>query len=398
MNTQLQAQNAGKQRIQSIDLLRGIVMIIMALDHCRDMVHYGASIDQDPLDFNTTTPILFLTRWVTHFCAPVFVFLSGTSIFLYSTKNKTKKQVAFFLFTRGLWLIFAEIFIIGPLWDFNFFEIFLQVIWAIGISMVILSVLQFLPYKLLFVIGLLIVCGHNLLDKVIIDKPFLKSAIWAAIHQEHLYHLNDHLLLDFHYPFLPWLGLMIMGYCLGKLYLPVTPVITRKKFLLRTGLLLIVLFLVMRSLNMYGDMHKWSHQKTFIFTVLDFVNTTKYPPSLLYMLMTIGPALIFLSVAENIHNRISKKILVFGKVPFFYYILHVALIHSIAWILFFASGHAWSDLDFIHFREASLPYSSGHPLWVAYLVWIIVIFILYFPCKWYSKYKATHKNWWLSYL
>jgi len=385
-------------RIQSIDLLRGIVMIIMALDHCRDMLHYNNSIGQGPLDFGTTTPALFLTRWITHFCAPVFVFLSGTGIFLYSSKGKSKKQIAIFLFTRGLWLIFAEIFIIGPLWDFYFFEFFLQVIWAIGLSMVFLSVLQFLPYRVLFVIGLLIVFGHNLLDNITVEQPFLKSVLWSVIHKEHLYQISDHLQLVIQYPFLPWLGLMILGYALGKLYLPETSAEYRKKFLLITGLASIALFIIIRFVNIYGDMHQWSHQKTPVFTLLDFVNTTKYPPSLLYILMTIGPALVFLSFAENISTRFSRKIAIFGKVPFFYYILHVALIRSISWAAFFVSGHTWSDLDFTHFREGSLPYGSGYSLWVVYLTWVAVIIILYFPCRWYSKYKTTHKYWWLSYL
>jgi len=398
MNNPLQIRTNNQQRIQSIDLLRGIVMIIMALDHCRDFFHYDTSIDHDPLDFATTTPFLFLTRWITHFCAPIFVFLSGTGIFLYGSKGKTKKQVAIFLFTRGLWLIFAEIFIIGPLWDFYFFEIYLQVIWAIGASMIILSVLQFLPYRVITVIGFLIVFGHNLLDKIVVTQPFLKSVLWSAVHQKYLYHLNDHLNLVFQYPFLPWLGVMILGYSLGKLYLPGTDAGYRKKFLLSAGVASIVLFILIRFTNIYGDAHLWSQQKTAVFTALDFINTSKYPPSLLYVLMTIGPALIFLSFAENISNVLSRKILIFGKVPFFYYVLHVILIHSIAWGVFLANGHRLSDFDFIHFREGSMPYGSGHSLWVVYLVWICVIVILYFPCRWYSRYKATHKNWWLSYI
>jgi len=181
-----------RNRIQSIDLVRGIVMILMALDHTRDFFHYNSAIGQDPLDFSTTTPILFGTRWITHFCAPVFVFLSGTSIFLYSSKGKTKKQVGFFLFTRGLWLMFVEIFIIVPLWDFNYHlpVIFLQVIWAIGLSMVVLSILQFLSYKLLLAIGLMIVLGHNLLDNISVEQPFPSSVFFV-----HPYQILSYLLL-----------------------------------------------------------------------------------------------------------------------------------------------------------------------------------------------------------
>lgn len=387
-----------RYRVQSIDLLRGLVMIIMALDHCRGFFHYNANIGQDPLDISTTTPLLFLTRWITHFCAPVFVFLSGTGIFLYGSKGKTKKQVAFFLFTRGLWLMLIEIFVINPIWDFNFTFFGLQVIWAIGLSMVVLSALIFLPYPALLIIGLIIVCGHNFLDPVKMNENNFPSFLWAVVHQQHRFIINDNLRIGLQYPFFSWLGLMITGYALGKLYLPAVNAAYRKKFLFYTGLAAIVLFIILRWTNLYGDLHKWTEQKTTLFTIFDFINTTKYPPSLLYMLMTIGPALIFLSFAENISNSISRKITVFGKVPFFYYVLHIFLIHAFAWLLFFATGHGWKNLDFNHFREGSLPEGYGHPLWVVYVVWALVIIILYFPCRWYSRYKTTHKQWWLSYI
>jgi len=373
-------------------------MILMALDHCRDFLHYDASVGNDPLDFSTTTLLLFLTRWITHFCAPVFVFLSGTSIFLYSSRGKSKKQVAFFLLTRGIWLMLVEILIIQPLWDFNFVTVFLQVIWAIGISMVALSVLQFLPYRLLLFIGMVIVFGHNLLDKITIVSPFWESVTWSIIHQRNEYPISNHLLFVVSYPFLPWLGLMILGYSAGRLYLPDIQPAFRKKILRITGMAAILLFIFIRLINHYGDMHRWAIQKTPVFTFLDFVKTSKYPPSLLYILMTIGPALIFLSFSENVQGSIGRKVIVFGKVPFFYYILHVFLIHSIAWLAFFATGHSWEDLDFIHFRDGSLPYGSGYPLWFVYAAWASVVIILYFPCRWYSVYKATHKNWWLGYI
>lgn len=373
-------------------------MIVMALDHCRDFLHYDYSVGLDPLDFATTTPFLFMTRWITHFCAPVFVFLSGTSIFLYSSKVQTKKQVAYFLFTRGVWLMLVEILLILPLWDFNISMIFLQVIWAIGLSMVVLSILQFLPFNILLSIGLIIVFGHNLLDKIVVDAPFWKSVIWSVIHQRHDYPINDHLLFIVQYPFLPWLGLMILGYAAGRLYLPQIDAVFRKKILRTAGAAAILLFFLIRWINQYGDMHHWLTQKTSVFTLLDFINTSKYPPSLLYILMTIGPALVLLSYVENRADPISRKIVIFGKVPFFYYVLHVFLIHSIAWLAFFATGHSWKDLDFIHFREGSMPSGHGHPLWFVYVAWVAVIVILYYPCRWYSIYKSTHKQWWLSYI
>jgi len=333
-------------------------MIIMALDHCRDFMYYGTTIGQDPLDFNTTTPILFVTRWVTHFCAAVFVFLSGSSIFLFADRGRTKKQIGFFLFTRGLWLMLIEIILIQPLWDFNITIIFLQVIWAIGLSMVMLAILQFLPYRIMLVIGLIIVFGHNLLDTIVIDAPFLKSVLWSLLHQRNSYQINDHLLFVIQYPFLPWLGLMILGFAVGKLYQPHILPDNRKRILRVVGMVSILMFILIRSINHYGDMHQWKTQATQIFTLLDFFNASKYPPSLLYILMTMGPALIVLSFVENVSGAFSRMIIVFGKVPFFYYVLHVFLIHSISWLAFFATGHSWSDLDFTHFRDGSLPYGS----------------------------------------
>lgn len=372
-------------------------MVIMALDHTRDFFHYNVNIGQDPLDLNTTSEILFFTRWITHFCAPVFVFLSGTAIFLYSIKVQAKRQVTVFLFTRGLWLIFAEIFLVGLAWSFDlyFSVIVLQVIWAIGISMVLLSLLQFLPYKILLATGILIVLGHNLLDNVNVSQP---SMFWSAIHQPYFFELNSSFRIVIMYPFLPWLGLMICGYCLGKLYKSDTDLRYRKKCLLITGLLLILMFIAIRFINLYGDANTWILQKSGTFTLLDFLDTTKYPPSLLFMLMTIGPGLIFLSYSENANNLLSRKITVFGKVPFFYYLLHILVIHLVRWVFFLGSGHQLNELVFPSKREGNMPEGVGYSLWEVYLVWLLVIIILYFPCKWYSKYKAAHKQWWLSYL
>lgn len=390
--------NKSKSRISSIDLLRGIVMVIMAIDHCRDMIHSGSLLDQDPLDLNTTTPLLFFTRWITNFCAPIFVFLSGTSVFLYGSRGRTKKQVAFFLLTRGIFLMLLEILVIGPLWDFTVDRFYLQVIWTIGLSMVFLAGIQFLSLRIIFSIGLIFVLFHNFLDKIIVEGPPALSLTWSLIHVEHTYKLSEHFQLAVHYPFLPWLGLMILGYCLGRLYLPNTPSGTRKRFLFVAGVTATLLFVLLRWSNLYGDPRPWSQQKSFLFTVFDFINTLKYPPSLLFSLMTIGPGLIFLSMTEELNSRLSRFFVVFGKTPLFYYILHVGLIHIFSWIVFFMAGHHWNELDFSNYRDANIPYGGGSPLWVVYLVWIIVILILYFPCRWYGKYKATHTEWWLSYI
>jgi uncharacterized membrane protein len=303
-------------RIESIDLLRGLVMIIMALDHCREFMHHDVMIDQRPLDLDTTYPFLFLTRWITHFCAPVFVFLSGTSIQLYS-RNHSKKEVSFFLVSRGLWLMLVEIILIHPLWDFNITVIYLQVIWAIGLSMVFLSLLQFLPYKALLTLGLLIVFAHNLLDGIVVESPFWKSALWSIMHVRHDYFIGHDLLFVVQYPFLPWLGIMILGYVAGQLYGSQVKPAFRIKILRIAGMICVVLFICLRVINVYGDMHQWSTQKTVIFTILDFVKASKYPPSLLFILMTLGPSLIVLSYFEQVSGILQARLLSLGRFPFF---------------------------------------------------------------------------------
>jgi uncharacterized membrane protein len=399
MNVSKELRLPTNYRIESIDILRGIVMVIMALDHVREFFHHDSIMGHNPLDLNTTWPVLFATRWITHYCAPVFVFLSGTSVFLYSQRGRTKKHIAFFLFTRGLWLMLAEISIVNLLWEFNNAGSFLvlQVIWAIGLSMVVLSVLQFLPYKILLAIGLVIVLGQYLLDGIKVEQPLCASIGWSIVHVLHPYQVTNHFTLFVAYPFLAWLGLMILGYCLGKLYTKGTDAARRKKFLFTAGISALCLFVVIRFINFYGDMHQWSPQKTALFTFFDFISTTKYPPSLLYMLMTIGPALIILSFTENISNWFTRLIMVYGKVPFFYYLLHVFLIHSLAWIFFFATGRGSGNVVFM--GKTPVQPDAGYPLWEVYIIWISVIIILYFPCKWYSRYKASHpQNKWLSYL
>lgn len=388
-----------KNRVQSIDILRGIVMVIMALDHTRDFFHYSSSMGADPMDLETTTPFFFFTRWITHFCAPVFVFLSGTSVFLFEAKGKTKKHVSTFLLTRGLWLMLVEILIIVPLWEFSFNSIDLQVIWAIGLCMVIFSGLIFLPVRVLLFIGIIIIFGHNLLDGIKIQEENWQSFLWSLLHERHAFPLTENMRILVAYPFLPWLGLMITGYCMGTLYSKNYPAAKRKNILLFTGLGLIIVFILIRSFNIYGDMHQWAVQRSPLYTFLDFIKITKYPPSLLFILITIGIALVVLSRMENVSNMLTNKIAVFGKVPFFYYIAHLFVIHLTAFILFFIKGGTWEQLDPTGFNNSNLPPSFGFSLTVTYIAWIGIIFVLYFPCRWYNNYKSNHKEkWWLSYL
>jgi uncharacterized membrane protein len=387
-------------RIESIDILRGVVMVIMALDHVRDYFHYG-SFFIDPTDLETTTPMLFFTRFITHYCAPVFVFLAGTSAFLYGSR-KTKPELFKFLFSRGIWLIFLEIIVNNLIWtfDFSYSIIIFQVIWAIGFSMVCLSFLIYLPKKVLLVIGIILIAGHNLLDGIVTEGQSLQSIIWYVLHQEQFLVINPNQLIVLKYPVIPWIGIMVLGYLFGTFYQKDYALATRKKWLLGLGLGALIIFFVLRGLNIYGDLTPWSVQDTITKTVISFFNITKYPPSLLFICITLGPALLFLWTIESTKNRATDFFLVFGRVPLFYYFLHVLLIHllAIGGILIF--GGNWEDMILTAdgFLNANL-ISYGYSLQIVYLVWISVVLLLYPLSKKYMIYKANNKDkWWLSYL
>lgn len=392
-----------QKRIQSIDILRGIVMVIMALDHVRDYFHIHAWTD-DPMNLETTTPALYFTRYITHFCAPTFVFLSGISIYLQSLR-KTKPELSAFLMKRGLWLIFVELVIVSFAWSFNpAFERFpLGVIWSIGISMFLLGLLIRLPYKVVLGLGLLIVFGHNLLDFPEAATGF-NGGFWLDLfHSSNWtsYQIIGNRNLIIAYPFLPWLGLMIMGYCAGQIFSPQFDISRRKQLLTRMGLGLLLLFLILRSINIYGDPVVWSQQKNVLYTFFSFINIHKYPPSLLYMCITIGSTLILLPYLERLENRFTKITVVFGRTAFFYYILHIYFIHILAMISFYVHGHTLAQIaegESIFKWKFVVP-GEGFGLIGVYAIWIFVIACLYPLCKWYDTYKTNHKDkWWLSYL
>jgi uncharacterized membrane protein len=387
------------KRINSIDLLRGLVMIIMALDHTRDFFHSQAFTD-DPLNLSTTTPLLFFTRWVTHFCAPVFVFLAGTSVYLQGLR-KNKKELSIFLIKRGIWLIFIELFIfsLALTFDVTFSAFILQVIWAIGISMILLSLVIWLPFTAIFIVGLIIVSGHNLLDYAEANHNGSFGFWWSLLHRVNPnYPLwGNHTLMIF-YPFLPWTGLMILGYCFGKLFTDETIIKKRKKIITAIGLGLILLFIALRFTNVYGDPGDWSVQKTNLLTFFSFISTNKYPPSLLFMCMTMGPALIFLAWCGNAGNRLSKIITVYGRVPLLYFILHFYILHTLCMVLFLVRGHSFAEGVNNNFLFKFIIPGEGYDLWVVYIIWILVVIALYPICRWFSNYKLRHRRWWLSYL
>jgi len=391
-------------RIQSIDILRGVVMVIMALDHTRDYFHFpglGAGGALGPTDMETTTPFLFFTRFITHYCAPIFVFLAGTSSYLYGIK-KTKLQLFTFLFTRGLWLIFLEIVVNNLLWQFDlgYNFIMLQVIWAIGLSMICLSFLIYLPKKIILIVSCTLIAGHNLLDGIIMNGNSARSIVWYVLHQRQGIILDSGQIMRFSYPIIPWIGVIALGYCFGSFYAKGFDSKIRKKWLLLLGLGAIALFFIIRGINVYGDLAPWEVQRNTTFTIMSFFNVTKYPPSLAFILITLGPALLFLLLVENIKNKITDFFLVFGRVPLFYYFLHIFVIHGIAVIAILLFSSNWEEL--ISLKRAFSPPSIakyGYSLWVVYGVWILVIALLYPLSKKYMIYKANNREkWWLSYL
>lgn len=387
-------------RIESIDVLRGVVMVIMALDHVRDYFHYG-SFFNDPTNLETTTPLLFFTRFITHYCAPVFVFLAGTSAFLYGSK-KSKTDLFKFLFTRGLWLVFLELIVNNLIWTFDLGYSFpiIQVIWAIGMSMIVLSLLIFLPIKIILAFGLILIVGHNALDGIVMEGQSFQSIVWYILHQQQMLVYGSDFAFLIQYPLIPWIGLMALGYCFGQLYPKDFDARIRKNWLLNIGIAAIAVFLLLRSLNIYGDLVPWTLQDTTEKTIMSFFNVTKYPPSLLYFCITLGPALLFLYVFENSKNRMTGFFLVFGRVPLFYYFLHVFVIHVFAIVGILLFGGNWQDmiLNATSFMNGNLA-TYGYSLFIVYVVWIGVVFFLYPFCKKYMLYKANNKDkWWLSYL
>ena len=385
-------------RVESIDLLRGLVMVIMALDHVRDYFHAGAFL-YDPTDLSKTNVLLFFTRWITHFCAPTFMFLSGTSAYLVGIR-KGKKYLAKFLLTRGLWLIFLEFTVLSFAWyfDVHFTMIDFIVIWALGVSMIFLAAFIYLPVPWILAVGLVMIFGHNLLDNVHVPGNGLASVAWSLLHEQQIFPYDNHVLFV-GYPLIPWIGVMALGYCLGRVYTESFDVSKRKKILIQLGTGAIVLFLVLRFINVYGDPSRWSIQSTGIFTLLSFLKVSKYPPSLLYLLVTLGPAILFLAFTEKSKNWFSAQIKMIGRVPMFYYIVHLYIIHLMAMAATYFSGLIWRNMilnTWVSFDPKLKGY--GFSLGIVYIVWFSLIVILYFLCRWYDRYKRDHRQqWWLSY-
>ena len=401
------------RRFDSVDFLRGLVMVIMLLDHTREYVHSEA-FHSSPTDLPRTTVVLFFTRWITHLCAPTFVFLAGTSIYLQKMRGKSQAELSKFLVTRGLWLIFLEFSVVSFSLFFNFDYSFFglaEVIWIFGVSMIVLAALIYLPVHFVAIFGIAMIALHNLLDPFQVPPatsmastpaPDFLQTLWLFLHQAGFVPLFDNIKMFVAYPLIPWVGVMAAGYSLGAVYS--WDAERRRRFLLKLGLVVTALFFVIRAINVYGDPQPWKTQTNPVFTILSFLNTTKYPASLLFLLMTLGPATLILAWADKINNGgkkgISSRIFItFGRVPLFYFVLQMFVAHGFGLLLSLLTGKSVGYL-FLNFPASSTdaPPGAGFDLWVVYAAWIAGLLLLYPLCLWYGKIKQHRRGFPFSYL
>jgi len=388
-------------RLSSIDMLRGLVIVIMAIDHVRD--YFMIAAEQDPMANPNIAAGLFATRWITHFCAPVFVLLAGTSAGL-MVARRSPADLARFLFTRGVWLIFVECCVVSTSSTFapggipelgGLVVVVMQVIWAIGASMIVLSGLQWFGRRVCFAGGAAILLGHNLLDAwwpatSLFDQQW---PLWVALHSQ-MAHRAGPFLFIFVYPLLPWIGVMLLGFGLAGIF-ELSPD-RRNKVLLRTGTVLTVAFVLLRAFDIYGDPNHWQLQPGgMTATIIDFLNTTKYPPSLAFLLMTLGPAAIFCAFADRITGGLKEALIMFGRVPFAFYVAHIILIHALSVLLGLVQGFGARQMMTVFFFY---PKGYGVGLPGVYAVWLLLIALLYPFCRWVAAVKARRRDWWLSYV
>ncbi len=378
--------NSSSRRIHSIDILRGLVMVIMALDHVRDF--YNPTPFQ-PEDISQTSVPLFFTRWITHFCAPTFIFLSGASAFLYGQKHTTS-QLSRFLLTRGLWLVVLETILFPLIFQRSYQMVFLIILWAIGTSMILLAGLVWLPRKVILGFALLVIFGHNLIPNI--QNVTFSNLLPAMLHNGPFVIMAGPLPILFSYTILPWTAVMALGYSLGPWF-----VNHQKQRFLQTGLIFLALFVILRAINVYGDPVPWTTQSRGTeFTFLSFLNVAKYPPSLLFICLTLGVSCTLLYLLDTVQNPLTDFFEVYGRVPFFYYLLHFSLISISAFVWAKVSFGIVTNLSFMQPKDWPAGY---HPsLLRNYLAWLVLVLALYYPCRWFGQYKKTHSYKWLSYL
>lgn len=408
--TNTNTQIATGARLAEIDMLRGLVIALMALDHVRDFFHVGG-FRYDPLDPEQTTALLYATRWITHLCAPTFVFLAGVSAFLQAAKGKTGAALAGFLLTRGLWLIVLEATVLSFGWSFGFpYPLFLQVIWAIGWCLIALAALVFLPRRIVFAIGLAIVCGHNLLDPLKPEQFGASALFWSFLHEGGPIFVGETPIGVFAYPVLPWIGVIALGYCAGPVFLE--PAAARDRKLALAGLAMLALFIVLRGAGLYGEpapgdaggpfaTRDWRDYDTLRDLTMGFLDVQKYPPSLQFLLITLGLALLLLPLLSRLTGAPAKVLLTFGAVPFFFYLLHVYLVHALSIAAHAAAGRDARGLfDYMlnAFTAPERMQSLGFSLPWVYVAWLAVLALLYPLCAWWRDLKQRRRDWWLSYL
>lgn len=389
------------QRLASVDLLRGLVMVLMALDHTRDYVHADAMISR-PEDLTQTTAAIFFTRWITHFCAPVFMFCAGIGASFWSERRgAAPATLSRFLITRGLWLVVLEFTLVrvGFYFNLDYSLIILLVFWALGLSMIALAGLVHLPFRVLLAVSVGMILLHNLADGVRAASFGDWAWVWQLLHQPGLIQTRGPLLLVA-YPLIPWIGVMAAGYCFGRLYRLSSQ--RRSALFIRMGVALTLAFVALRILNLYGDPNPWTAQGSPIFTILSFLNTTKYPPSLQFLLMTLGPAIAFLGWTDSARLSDRNPLLVFGRVPLFYFVLHIPLIHALAVAMTFveygAAPFLFTPPPTLGTPRDAFPPDYGWSLGTTYIIWLMVVAALYPVCLWFSRVKARSRKWWVSYL
>jgi uncharacterized membrane protein len=376
-----QKRSAEAGRIVSVDLLRGLVVALMALDHTRDFFGTGGFNPRD-----VTEPALFLTRWVTHFCAPTFVLLAGLSAFLYG-RSRSIADTSRFLLTRGLFLMLIDLTLIRYGWrfEFDFLRLGMGVVFVIGASMIALAALVWLPRWVVAAVALIMIAGHNLLDGISAESLGPKAWLWHILHERGETTLGGGIEAYVLYPLIPWIGVMAAGYALG-------PVMqrdpeARQRLLYAMGAAITLGFVLLRASDLYGDPASWTVEENWLATLLSFVNCEKYPPSLLFLMMTLGPALMLLAAFDQARGRVAQVFAIFGQVPFFFYVVHIYLIHALAIVTGFALTGVFAITPRLGF---SLP--------EVYLVWLLVLALLYPICRWFAGRKARGTAWWWSYL
>lgn len=400
----MDAPAGGPSRFTSVDALRGAVMIIMALDHVRDFFHSGA-MSFSPTDLAKTTAILFLTRWITHFCLPVFMFTAGAGAFFWWRRGgHTKQQLSTFLWTRGIWFIVLEWTVMQFAYDFNLptrFPILLLILWIFGLCMIVMAALVHLRISWLLALSLAVILGHDALNRISASSFGPGAWAWELIHQPGSFVFAGQPVRVV-YTLLPWIAILAAGFCFGRIFEWEPRV--RQRLMLRLGLFSTLAFLVLRAINRYGDPAPWSVQKSGLFTALSFLNCVKYPASLDFLLMTLGPALLALAWLDRHPARRSNPLVIFGRVPMFYFILHFYWIHMLA-VLLALLRYGETALSFVFQPEPSMgtarqlfPPAFGYSLWQTYAIWIFVVLCLYPLCRWYANFKAKHRSLWLSYL